>query len=56
MMRLKDEAMAPRIWFLTIDAPFLLKMRGGCGAHVIAKVSNTVAAATKVEGVMKEQT
>jgi hypothetical protein len=48
--------MAPRIWFLTVEAPFRLKMRGRCGAHVIAKVSNTVAAATKVEGVMKGKT
>ena len=48
--------MAPRIWFLTVDAPFRLKMRGRCGAHFIAKVSNTVAAATKVEGVMKGKT
>ena len=43
--------MAPRIWFLTICAPFLLMMRGGCGAHVIVKVSNT-----KIEGVMKGKT
>jgi hypothetical protein len=45
--------MAPRIWFLTIGAPFLLMMRGRCDAHVIVKVSNTVAAAAKIEGVMK---
>jgi hypothetical protein len=48
--------MTPRIWFPTIGAPFLLKMRGGCGAHVIAKVSNTMAAATKLEGVLKGKT
>jgi hypothetical protein len=48
--------MAPRIWALTIGAPFLLMMRGGCGANVIAKVSHTVAVATKVEGVMKGKT
>jgi copper chaperone CopZ len=34
----------------------LLMMRSGCGAQVIAKVSNTVAAATKVQGVMKGKT
>jgi hypothetical protein len=48
--------MAPRILFLTVNAPFLLKMRGGCGAHVIAKVSNTLAAAAKVEGVTTGKT
>ena len=48
--------MVPGIWFPTIGAPFLLMMQSGCGAHFIAKVSNTVAAATKVQGVMKGKT
>jgi hypothetical protein len=48
--------MAPRIWFLAKGALFILTTRGACGAHVIAKVSNTMAAATKVEGVMKGKT
>jgi hypothetical protein len=34
----------------------LLIMRSGCGAQVIAKASNTVAAAIKVQGVMKGKT
>jgi hypothetical protein len=48
--------MAPWIWFLAIGALFRLMMRGGCGAHVIAKVSNTVAGAMKLEGVIKRKT
>jgi hypothetical protein len=47
--------MAPWIWFRTIGAPFLLMMRGGCRANVIAKVSQTVAATTKVQGVIKRK-
>jgi len=48
--------MTPRICFPTVGAPFLLMIRGGCGADVIARVSNTVAAATKLEGVIKRNT
>jgi hypothetical protein len=41
---------------LTIGAHFRLMMHRGCGAQVIAKVSNTVAAATKLEGEIKRKT
>ena len=41
---------------LTIGAHFRLMMHRGCGAQVIAKVSNTVAAAAKIEGAMKGKT
>jgi hypothetical protein len=56
VLKLENDAMTRRIWFPTIGAPFLLMMRGGCGANVIARISNTVAAATKLEGVIKRNT